>query len=41
MAGEMSLDVIREPGKEMMNWLGDLETLHACCDEGSDLTRFI
>jgi len=36
MAGEMNLDVIREPGKEMMSWLGDLETWHACCDEGFD-----
>jgi hypothetical protein len=36
MAGEMSLDVIREPGKEMTSLLGDLETWHACCDEGSD-----
>ena len=30
MAGEMNLDVIREPGKEMMSWLGGLETWHAC-----------
>ena len=41
MAGEMSLDVIKVPGKEMMSWLGDLETWDACCDEGSDSTRFI
>jgi hypothetical protein len=36
MAGEMSLDVIRELGKEMMSWPGELETWHAYCDEGFD-----
>jgi hypothetical protein len=35
MEGEMSLDVIRDRGREMTSWLGGLETWHVY-DEGSD-----
>jgi hypothetical protein len=33
---EMSLDVIREPEREMTSWLEDRETWYACYDEGFD-----